>query len=439
MSTNLGQLPPPESPSDFESLCLDVLSVVYADPGTQKHGRLGQKQHGVDLLATYKGAPVGLQCKLKDRLSEFTRDPKRLRAELKRELVEEAEKASAFQGRLRTFIFATSAPTDAEVQAGAEGLRGKYPFTVEVWFWEKLLHEIVSHPDLLNRILRNYYRGLLDALQGYLEDPTQIDYPMLSRAFNAVARDVRPYLEYIAPLCQRLPLIGLDPKAKDTQLTLDAVYTSLDTRTSEPAEEIPEPRSQQAKPLSALQAVARHACLVLKGDPGSGKSTFISYLSLCLAKHHLEPDGKWIERLAGWPADARPIPLTIVLRDFVRAQPEKLPEPCADRLCEFFVKTLADARLSPCAAALETALNLGRAIVFLDGLDEVPTDAQRDFVRACALKFSERFRHSRLVLTCRTIPYQAMRLEGVPDFELAPFDDAKISQFITAWYTAHAP
>jgi formylglycine-generating enzyme required for sulfatase activity len=111
--------------------------------------------------------------------------------------------------------------------------------------------------------------------------------------------------------------------------------------------------------------------------------------------------------------------------------------------------------LSPCADALETVLNLGHAIVFLDALDEVPTDAQRDFVRACALKFAERFRHSRLVLTCRTIPYQAMLekeakdleahprpgplLADVPDFELAPFDDKKISKFITAWYTAHVP
>ena len=32
-----------------------------------------------------------------------------------------------------------------------------------------------------------------------------------------------------------------------------------------------------------------------------------------------------------------------------------------------------------------------------------------------------------------------MRLENVPDFELAPFDDEKIAAFLTAWYTAHVP
>ena len=208
---------------------------------------------------------------------------------------------------------------------------------------------------------------------------------------------------------------------------------------SERIEALPNRPAEEAKPLSALEAVARHACVVLKGDPGSGKSTFISYFSLCLAKHHLEPDGKWLQRLEGWPADACPIPLTIVLRDFVRAQPEKLPEPCPRCLWDFFRKTLADARLDSCAGAFETALNLGYAIVLLDGLDEVPTDAQRDFVRACTLKFAERSRRSRLVLTCRTIPYQAMRFEGVPDFELAPFDDGKIRRFITAWYTTLVP
>jgi formylglycine-generating enzyme required for sulfatase activity len=438
MSSNIERWEPPNDATAFESLCLDLWKDIWQDSGAQKHGRRGQKQDGVDIFGHEKDALVGVQCKQKDG---------RLWARVtKAELEAEVEAARRFKPKLARFILATTAPRDAALQRKANELteqhRQQKLFSVEVWAWEDIWHELYRRYDLLGHIAHNYW-------------PRLATLPPRPPSLADLVRDVRPYLEYIAPLCQRLPLIGLDPKAKDTPLTLDAVYTSLDTKTSERAEEMPGSGGEEAKPLPALQAVARHSCVVLKGDPGSGKSTFVSHLSLCLAKHHLEPDKKWLERLEGWPADACPLPLTIVLRDFVRAQPPTLPDPHLTCLWEFFVKTLKDTDLETCASPLKAALNLGHAIVFLDGLDEVPTDAQRDFVRACALKFAERFRHSRLVLTCRTIPYQAMlekegkdleahprpgpRLADVPDFELAPFDDEKISKFITAWYIAHVP
>ena len=422
MSSDIERWEPPNDATAFESLCLDLWKEIWQDSGAQKNSRRGQKQDGVDIFGRGKGELVGVRCKQKDG---------RLWAKVNEaELEAEVAAARRFQPKLARFILATTAPRDAALQRKANRLteqhRQQRLFSVEVWAWEDIWHDLYRRYDLLGRIAHNYW-------------PRRTTLPPRPPSLADLVRDVRPYLEYIAPLCQRLPLIGLDPKAKDTPLTLDAVYTALDTKTCERAAEVPGAPGEEPKPLSAIQTVARHSCVVLKGDPGSGKSTFISHLSLCLAKHHLEPDKKWLERLGGWPADACPLPLTIVLRDFVRAQPERLPEPCARCVWDFFLKTLGDARLAACGDVLETALNLGRAIVFLDGLDEVPTDAQRDFVRACAVKFTERFLHSRLLLTCRTIPYQSMRLEGVADFELAPFDDEKISKFITTWYTAHVP
>jgi formylglycine-generating enzyme required for sulfatase activity len=438
MSSDIERWEPPNDATAFESLCLDLWQDICQDSGAKKHGRRGQKQAGVDVFGREGDQLVGVQCKQKDG---------RLWAKVTAtELEAEVEAARRFEPKLTKFILATTAPRDAVLQRKANQLteqqRQQKLFSVEVWAWEDLWHELYRRYDLLSRIAHIYW-------------PLRTSLPPRPPTLADLARDARQYLEYIAPQCQRLPLIGLDPKGKDTPLTLDAVYTALDTKSAGRDEEMTSQQDKQAKPLSALAAVTRHACLVLKGDPGSGKSTFISYLSLCLAKHHLEPDGNWLARLTDWPADARPIPLTIVLRDFVRTQPAELPEPCPDCLWKFLAKWLVDNRLATCANALEAALNLGHAVVFLDGLDEVPTDAQREFVRACALAFAERFRHSRLVLTCRTIPYQAMlsaeaktlaahprpglRLAEVPDFELAPFDDHKITAFIAAWYAGHVP
>ena len=344
----------------------------------------------------------------------------------------EIKAALRFAPKLGKFILATTAPRDTAVQRLANQTAEKHRkaglFTVEVWTWEDIRHELYRRQDLFDRIASIYW-----PLQVNIQSKSMASVDDLILAAN-------PYLEYLAPQCQRLPLLGLDPKAKDSKLTLDAVYTALDTKTSASESKMEgKQRDEQEKPLSALQAVLRDRWVVLKGDPGSGKSTFLSYLSLCLAKHHLEPEGQWLKRLEGWPAKARWIPITIVLRDFARGLPESLPEPCARVLWDFFLKTLADLQLGSCSTVLEAAVEQGHAVVFLDGLDEVPTDSLRDFVRATVSKFAERHKRVRLVLTCRTMPYEAMRLEGATDFELAPFDNKKIVAFIGAWYSAHVP
>ena len=41
-----------------------------------------------------------------------------------------------------------------------------------------------------------------------------------------------------------------------------------------------------------------------------------------------------------------------------------------------------------------------------------------------------------VLVTCRTLAYEdpAVRLEGLPDYELARFDEEKVDAFIDAWY-----
>lgn len=40
--------------------------------------------------------------------------------------------------------------------------------------------------------------------------------------------------------------------------------------------------------------------MVLLGDPGGGKSTFINHLAYCLAAHQLYPEAGWLTHLPGW-------------------------------------------------------------------------------------------------------------------------------------------
>src|SRR4029079_10735782 len=103
-----------------------------------------------------------------------------------------------------------------------------------------------------------------------------------------------------------------------------------------------------SRELGALDLVSASRRVVLLGDPGSGKSTFVNPLLLCLASHGLEPNAGWSERLPGWPADeASIVPVPILLRDFARSLPRETTTRAGNPLLlwRFIARWLADRKL----------------------------------------------------------------------------------------------
>ncbi|HEV7857734.1 MAG TPA: hypothetical protein VGO91_03720, partial [Pyrinomonadaceae bacterium] len=66
------QIPAPSNWQDFETLCCDLWRAIWKDPNTIKHGRQGQKQHGVDVSGrpNLHSAWAGVQCKGKDNFTD---------------------------------------------------------------------------------------------------------------------------------------------------------------------------------------------------------------------------------------------------------------------------------------------------------------------------------------------------------------------------------
>jgi tetratricopeptide (TPR) repeat protein/Mrp family chromosome partitioning ATPase len=173
MSADSEQLLPPNEPTAFESLCLDLWKDIWGDPGAQKNGRSGQPQAGVDLFGQMDGKWIGVQCKQKDGLLWSKVNIK----ELEREVAE----ALSFKPKLNVFILATSGPTDVKVQQRARELTEKHQkvglFDVEVWSWEKIWHEIFGRGELLRKVGPIYWprhwRVIEDEFKERFEDSQQ--------------------------------------------------------------------------------------------------------------------------------------------------------------------------------------------------------------------------------------------------------------------------
>jgi tetratricopeptide (TPR) repeat protein len=153
MSSDIERWEPPNDPTAFESLCLDLWKDIWQDSDAQKNGRRGQRQDGVDIFGHENGSVVGVQCKQKDgRLwAKVTPD----------ELQEEVKAARRFKPELTRFILATTAPRDAAVQKRANQLTEQHKkaglFTVAVWAWEDIWHELYRRKKLFESIAPIYW------------------------------------------------------------------------------------------------------------------------------------------------------------------------------------------------------------------------------------------------------------------------------------------
>jgi formylglycine-generating enzyme required for sulfatase activity len=269
------------------------------------------------------------------------------------------------------------------------------------------------------------------------------------------------YLHRLASQTESLALSGIDPALandREARLRLDAVYTALLTTSTEEklaeGKPVGAPR-ERPRPLSALALLDRHPRLVLLGDPGSGKSTFVNFVALCLAGEALKRTDVNLEMLRSplpkeeeekEEEERKPqpwrykelLPVRIVLRDFAATGlPEPGEEATGQHLWSFLERDLKSCGLGEYLPHLKEELLKKGGLVLFDGLDEVPeAETRRQQIRQAVESFCQPLDRCRVLLTSRTYAYrnQDWTLPGFAEGELAPFSHGQIRRFISRWY-----
>ncbi|MBM3475639.1 MAG: NACHT domain-containing protein [Armatimonadetes bacterium] len=172
--------------------------------------------------------------------------------------------------------------------------------------------------------------------------------------------------------------------------------------------------------------VLRNRQVVVLGDPGSGKTTLVRYLTQTYA---LGPET--VRERLGTEEDL--VPIVIAAARFAKALDDK-PRL---HLWQFIREEVAALGCEEACGELALAeMQAGRAIILIDGLDEIPEVEQRIAVAKCVGELLAQCPDCRFVITSRIIGYGLSRVAGPQHAELAPFSDDQVREFARKWWRA---
>ncbi|WP_033261702.1 NACHT domain-containing protein [Amycolatopsis vancoresmycina] len=206
----------------------------------------------------------------------------------------------------------------------------------------------------------------------------------------------------------RMELYGAGLTEATRLYPLSVAYLSLSVTSDK---EVPGDRIEHVLP--------RTSKILLRGEAGSGKTTLLQWLAVQCASRQLR-------NVDGWD-DIEPF--LIRLRRFSHA-----PLPSPERFLDEVGRHIAD-EMPP--GWVHRQLRHGRAVVLVDGLDEVPDERRRE-VHEWLRELVGTFPRARFVVTTRPAAVTAGWLsgEGFTEVGLQPMTPRDVRTFVTRWHQA---
>jgi len=264
------------------------------------------------------------------------------------------------------------------------------------------------------------------------------------------------YLEHIIAHNRYLQLQGIRSGGKLVNIELDQIYITLRTtqqRTIQAEEQWLKQESEFAPGemhnrmdrlatetvnVRVEQALAAHKHIVVLGDPGSGKTTLLRYLALLYGRDLAQ--GLTVVKDKLTLDESGHLPILLQLRQigaFLKVHHRKDDGTEGHGLLlDFLLQSLKNHKLELPADFFDSYLENGKAVILLDGMDEVADPDLRARIARLVESFTLAYPKCRFVVTSRVVGYSGpARLQAdyvtttVRDFSL---DDVR--QFLKHWH-----
>jgi len=235
------------------------------------------------------------------------------------------------------------------------------------------------------------------------------------------------YRQAVARNLDVVQLIGADVSLTNRRHRLSVAYITLSVeQQAAPLPTRAEASTQDSRHtikqniVSVDATLANSDRLLIRGPAGSGKTTLLQWIAVKAATKSFEG------QLANWNGR---VPFYIRLRRYVQSGlpgPESFPDFAAPAI----------ARTMP-EKWVHTILKSGRAIVLVDGVDEIPA-SQREDVYTWLKDLVETYPKAHFIITSRPYAIEEgwMDREGLNYAELQPMGLADIYSFIEHWHEA---
>ncbi len=260
--------------------------------------------------------------------------------------------------------------------------------------------------------------------------------------------DLRAYLEDLVDRTDHINISGIvTASAKGAvRHPIERLYTPLRSR-AEPLRELDDGAGTRlaGDGLVALaEVLPRYRRLLIEGQPGAGKTTFLRFAACMLARDALgckgPGGGSWSRRYLGLPAAERPrVPVLVRIADLVMvleadAGPALRRDGCR-RLLEL-LESWGAVNGHPVAQDDWRGLfEDGEAILLLDGLDEVADERLRERVFDIFRDACRRW-PCPIVVASRPTQTAVLRDMDFHTITIEPFGDAEIRIFVDHWVAA---
>ena len=186
-----------------------------------------------------------------------------------------------------------------------------------------------------------------------------------------------------------------------------------------------------AKPQLIDDLIETNNCLIILGNPGTGKTFFLKYLSLELAKkiiNNIEMNNR--------------LPILVPIFAFADKKAKNHTISLIDFIIEYYIdqfKQVGNVNFD-FNSMIQLPMKKGSLIFFLDGLDEIqlPEDRKKVFVNLIEFINDNNRLGNKIVITSRFVIYNEItkyfgEIKNLSKCSITNFDEEQIEEFVHKW------